>query len=457
MDSPNILSIMAALGITDPAEPANVLQTVAAPQPVQTPVAVQVAAPPPAPAAAPTPKRRRSLVDIIGNIADGVAQAGGATPMYQRTLDAIQARELAQQNAARDVEMDGIKLATDKFALGDAQIARLGQTARGVKAIMAANPDATAAQIWPMLAKQMQIPDDQIEAIGQKIAENPLVLDGMISGATDPKLQQSKYGGSVVYATGPDGKLAAFQPGLGDEGGRQVLPEGFTPIDPLKFVDTGGAQVGVGTRSGKPTRILPKSAKPDTLINAQTSRDNNIRSNQTAITIAGMPARGKPGEGGDNAPMVETARGSLNELRTIYRDLNKMGAMVSPKQAANKNVVARIRASGIGQTLEGAVGTEAQTKRDRVASIRPQLMQSLAKATGMTGKQLDSNADVKLFMQTVTNPAASYEANIAAIDGLERFLQANVKKPSAAAPKKPAGPVRPKAKAASGWKIVGVK
>ena len=160
----------------------------------------------------------------------------------------------------------------------------------------------------------------------------------------------------------------------------------------------------------------------------------------------------RPGAAGktpeSNASMVETAQGNLNELRTIYGELNKMGAMVSPTQAADKNVIARIRASGIGQVLEGAVGTEAQTRRDRIASIRPQLMQSLAKATGMTGKQLDSNADVKLFMQTVTNPAASYEANLAAIAGLERFLKANVKKP-AAAPAKPASK--------SGWSIVKVQ
>jgi hypothetical protein len=75
--------------------------------------------------------------------------------------------------------------------------------------------------------------------------------------------------------------------------------------------------------------------------------------------------------------------------------------------------------------VEGTIGTEAQTQRDRINSIRPGLMQALAKATGMTGKQLDSNADVKLFMQTVTNPTASYEANIAALDGLERFVRQN--------------------------------
>jgi hypothetical protein len=76
------------------------------------------------------------------------------------------------------------------------------------------------------------------------------------------------------------------------------------------------------------------------------------------------------------------------------------------------------------------------------------LMQSLSKATGMTGRQLDSNADVKLFMQTVTDPTRSYEANMKAIEGLERFLKTSIKKPAAPAAKPAAN---------SGWKIVKVQ
>lgn len=70
--------------------------------------------------------------------------------------------------------------------------------------------------------------------------------------------------------------------------------------------------------------------------------------------------------------------------------------------------------------------------RDRIGSIRPNLMQSIAQATGMTGKQLDSNADVKLFAQTVSDPTKSYEANIAAIrPGTEAFPESEREKGSA--------------------------
>ena len=111
-------------------------------------------------------------------------------------------------------------------------------------------------------------------------------------------------------------------------------------------------------------------------------------------------------------------------------------------------MVARTRSSVLGQLAEGAVGTQAQTQRDRIASIRPGLVQSIAKATGMSAKQLDSNADVKLWMQTVTDPTSSYQANVAALNGLERFVRTNSAKPTAsAAPRNTPQRVKPRARA----------
>jgi hypothetical protein len=424
----------------------NVLQALA-----QPPQAVAPPPPPPpreAPKAAEPPKRRRSLLDTIGRISDVIAKVGGADALYQPTLDAREDRELALGDHGRKVTAEELKIATDKFALGDSQNTRLGQAARGAKAILSANPNADPATVWSAIAQHMQLSPEETASVAQELPTNPAILDGLISGGTDPKLLQSKYGGTIVYAKDPTtGKIRAYQPSLADDPARDILPEGVEAIDPPKTVDLGGTTAVIGTRSGRVNRVLPNSEKP--------GMRGGVPINERPGYRGGRPIAPAPGkEGADNSAFITTAKGNLDELRGIYTDLHKMGAMVSPAQSKDKNVVARIRASGIGQTLEGAVGTEAQTKRDRIASIRPGLMQSLAKATGMTGKQLDSNADVKLFMQTVTDPTKSYEANIEAINGLERFLRANAKKPAAAAPA-PSANVRPKGK--DGWTIVKVQ
>lgn len=454
----NFLAQLGQLGAALPPEIANLAPPPQAPMPQEAPVNVmqQAAAPPMPPPPSPPPqapnmtaepprRERRSLIDTVGRIADVIAKVGGAEALYQPTLDSREDRAMGIQDRDRKIQADEIALATGKFNLGDAQNLRVGQVARGAKAL--AKNGGDAAQAWTSLASRMGLDPATVSSVGQAIATDPGALDGLIAATTDPKFDQAKYGGSVVYGVDKaTGAIVAMQPGLGNEPGRNILPEGVDALDPVKFVDAGDRQVAYGSRSGEiiTPKTQRKGEKPGAREDRRLRRYTVDANNETRRDIAAL----KPGAKGaeDTGAFVETARGNLTELRSIYDDLNKRGALVSPAQAADKNVVARIRASGIGQLLEGAVGTEAQTQRDRINSIKPGLMQSIAKATGMTGKQLDSNADVKLFMQTVTDPTKSYEANIKAIEGLERFIAANAKKPEAAKPK-----------AASGWKVVGVK
>jgi hypothetical protein len=438
MDSDNILSILAALGQAPlPAPATNVLQSVAPPAPPVGAPVVQYTPPPQAPApqppatpaAAPEPphKKRQSVIDIIGRIADTIATVGGAQPLYQPTLE-------HREDRLNQVDMDALKktLAQQQVTHGALQEGiddrkRIG-TALGA---LAGREDA--ATLWPSIAEQANIDPQRAAAIGHILENNPGAA-GIFAKSLGADIDN--LGKNVYFGTDPQGKTVAYQ--VGPDGQPHILDFGgkLAPSDPIKVVNTGGVTAIVG-QGGQTKRILPNTEAPGKAAD-RTSRENIARgNNQTAITIAGMPARSKgaAGAGGDNSAFIQTAQGNLDELRSIYEAMHKAGTLVSPTQSTAENIAARTRASGVGQTLEGFTGSQAQTQRDRIASIRPQLMQSLAKATGMTGKQLDSNADVKLFMQTVTDPSKSFEANMKAIDGLERFLKANVKK----APAAPAG------------------
>lgn len=375
------------------------------------------------------PRKRRSVLETIGRIADVLAKVGGAEALYEPTLN-------ARDDRAREIDMEALRkqLLSHQVRAGGLDVEAAERKRLGT-ALGALAGRENVAELWPSIAEQAGIDPIRTAAIGQILQTNPDAA-GIFARSLGADIDN--LGKNVYFGTDGQGKTVAYQ--VGEDGRPHILDfseVGVTPSDPTKVVNTGGASVVLDSR-GNVRRVLPNTERPGGAAD-RASRER----------IAAMRGTGGAGSG-DNAAMVESAQGSLNELRAIYGDLNKMGAMVSPAQAADKNVVARIRASGIGQVLEGAVGTEAQTKRDRIASIRPGLMQALAKATGMTGRQLDSNADVKLFMQTVTNPAASYEANMAAIDGLERFLKANIKK--APAPAKPAAPAK-----SDGWSIVKVQ
>lgn len=368
------------------------------------------------------PRKRRSFVDTLGRIGDVMARVGDRDPLYQPTLD-------AQADRARNMELQDLQFerAEQQVAEGADEATgrvntRLGQAVRGLQAIQGAGGDVAAA--WPLLARQIGLPDDRIEALGQIFATNPNAIAGvaaMLNG------QQREFGMQPFYAADAQGNLTAYQ--LGRDGTVRAveLPEGQSPIDPMRFINTGGQHVGIGTRSGRPLRILPNTEQP------------GYRGGRP-IAPPPVTSRGGTGRGQQQATpgMIDAAVGNLREIRTIYDDLHRMGAMVSPGRSTAENFVARARSSAAGQVVEGAIGTEAQTLRDRVASIRPGLMQSIARATGMNARQLDSNAEVRLFMQTVTDPTTSYEANLRAIEGLERFLRANSRREETPAPARPA-------------------
>lgn len=435
------------------AAPVNLLQGLGYDQPAAAPQIPQTGAPA---NASPAPKSRRSLLDSVGRIADVLAKVGGADALYQPTLDAREDREIALGDHARSVDLEKLKLALagqqvegGQNALDDTGRARIQQAVRGTQALLAANPQADITKVFPLLASRAGLNPEQAAGIATDLAANPGLLDGL-AGFDDAG---DKFGGSVVYAKGPDGRIVAFQPNLKGGKGRAILPEGFTAVDPLKFVDTGDKQVGVGTRSGEVGTTLDKGMDPDKVADRGSREGIARRNNQTARDIAAMPARSKAAAGGGaNSSMAKQADTLLGELSGIYEDLNKSGAMVNPNNSTAGNIMSRLRSSGAGQLVEGAVGTQAQTLRDRVASIRPALMQSLAKATGMTGKQLDSNADVKLFMQTITDPSASYQANKAAIAGLRTFLASNAKAdtPARQLPPRVGAPAKPAARRPAG-------
>lgn len=433
--------------------PANVLQQLAPPEPLAVTKAMEQG-PPISSVQVPEQKlpdikpqrERRSFLDTVGRLADVLATVGGAEALYQPTLD-------ARDDRARMIDIEAMKRRQLEQQIGegdegaaDRQRARAGVAMKGLQAIQARGGDINAA--WPILAKQAGLGPEDTAFLADAFAKDPnsvSMIAAMFGG-------EKEFGLQPFYAQGPDGSLHAYQ--IGKDGTMQpiTLPEGQNPVDPLKFVDTGDQQVGVGSLTGRTIMNLPKGVDPDT--GARINSNERIAGANIASRERIAASKGGTGGAAAEGGSAESALGSIAELRGIYGTLRKSGAMVTPGQSTGANILARARASGAGQFVEGAIGTEAQTQRDRINSLRPGLMQAIAKATGMTGKQLDSNADVRLFMQTVTDPTASYEANIAALDGLERFVRQNAKKPAAvpraSAPRRNA-PARGAAPSVSNW------
>lgn len=455
-DSANILSILAQLGqlgqsanngilpVTfqpPPAAPpvSNVLQAAMAPPALPT---AAPAPPPPPPTVAPTaapvdhPRKRLSVIDAIGRIADTLATVGGSQPMYEPTLE-------HQQDRMNQVDLDALKktLTEQQVAAGalEPQVAerkRIGVALGGISG------QPNAAELWPSIAEQAGIDPQKTAAIGHILQANPAAA-GILAKSlgADP----DNLGKNVLFGTTTDGKTVAYQ--VGPDGHPHVLDfgtTGITPSEPVKVVNTGGSSVIVGA-GGTVKKILPNTAPPGTVLTATTSRENNRDTNQTNLTIAGMPARAS---GGANSKTSDPRAGLtiISDIQQSFDNLHKLQALPGEGGAVG-NLIGAVGRTSLGQALEAKTGVS------QAAQEREILGKNLANLQSDLIKSLPGNATRTRFEQEIQkkrlpdpNTMNYATANRAIAQIREAYLTAlRSQTPVKAAP------------ANNGWSVVGVK
>jgi hypothetical protein len=176
-------------------------------------------------------------------------------------------------------------------------------------------------------------------------------------------------------------------------------------------------------------------------VDAKTYKGGSVGS-PGVIGIAGKePTVGKKQEAKEIAQ--ENAGNTIALLRQNFDQLDKLGAITSTQNRPGTNVGAYLSTTGAGQLTGRVFGTEAQSERNKIAQTRPLLMTQIMSALGLSAKQLDSNAELKLWLSAATDPTLDLESNKAALDNLESLLAGKGKaKPGApgASGAKPAPP-----------------
>ena len=117
----------------------------------------------------------------------------------------------------------------------------------------------------------------------------------------------------------------------------------------------------------------------------------------------------------------ETVSSAVANLHDLYNQLDQSGGITNPDKSSLNNVSAGAGSSAAGQTLGRLFGTKNQSLRNEIAQARPLLLQQIMKATGMSAKQMDSNAELKLWLSTATDPTLDIKANKAALDNIDKI------------------------------------
>jgi hypothetical protein len=122
---------------------------------------------------------------------------------------------------------------------------------------------------------------------------------------------------------------------------------------------------------------------------------------------------------------LEGGRQTVNDLvaglRDHYAQLDQAGGITNPNKGMLDNLAAGAGSSGVGQAMGRMFGTQNQSLRNTIAQQRPLLLNAIKEATGMSAKQMDSNAEMKMYLAAATDPTLDVKANMEALDMLDKL------------------------------------
>lgn len=120
----------------------------------------------------------------------------------------------------------------------------------------------------------------------------------------------------------------------------------------------------------------------------------------------------------------------LGKMRDAYEQLEKAEAIPSEKRGTVANALDYIGSSALGREAQKFVGTEESKYLSRIVNMRKALATAIKNATGMSAQEMNSNVELQLTLDTLTDPTQGIEAARMALADLEELYGL----PKAAAP-----------------------
>jgi hypothetical protein len=103
-----------------------------------------------------------------------------------------------------------------------------------------------------------------------------------------------------------------------------------------------------------------------------------------------------------------------------YDVLNNAKAIPSSQRGAMENIFDYVSVSGPGQEIQKAFGTKANDSLSNITNARKLLTSAIAAATGMSSKQMDSNRELQLTLDSLSDPTQGYKSVIDTLMRLDR-------------------------------------
>jgi flagellar basal body rod protein FlgB len=108
----------------------------------------------------------------------------------------------------------------------------------------------------------------------------------------------------------------------------------------------------------------------------------------------------------------------LTSAENLVKDIYGLGGMTSTSKSAIANLPAALKASSLGQMYGTMTGSAIKSKQDEWENLKKSLLSDIAKATGLSATQLNSNFELQNWLSSLGSPSSTVESNLATIDSI---------------------------------------
>jgi hypothetical protein len=229
----------------------------------------------------------------------------------------------------------------------------------------------------------------------------------------------------------PQMRSAVFRPGedaMPQMQQVQAIPPGYQPTG-----RAAGAVARPAPLPGSAQVPIPR-VRAEAEAKRETPQEAAAKATAVARANADVAAAAKRAEKLPGRKNVSTIVG---KMRAAYEKLDELEAITSEKRGGLANFFDYLGSTTGGREIQKMYGSEASKYFTQIATLRKQLATAIKNATGMSAQEMNSNVELQLTLDSLSDPTQGIEAALQTIADIEELY--GVPKPVAGQRRTPTG------------------
>lgn len=362
------------------------------------------------------PRRKRvSVLDIIGGLADAGAEFGGVEGGYRAGIERRQQQERQANEDSWQEKFNAQKLQQGQNEIQNATTARFGQAARGLSAVLQNAGPEGLQRVFPMVAQTLGLSPDEQEFFGQAIQADPEnTLAALAEASTNSNASQPKE--LAIY------KVLQRQDAA-DGGSRatqylDTVTKG--QLDPYQ-------QMQIALRQADDARADRKDARD------QRNSDRSYRLDVRKLKNDENKAAAKAAAGGTDTSALDGAEDVLNDMQNSLDRAYRAGSITGPDSSfASRAKALAYDTVPFAERLANPEGFSAREDLDRLRTVGLTSLLPLLGGLKIGSKNIDAAKELETWRKAIMS-ATDYPSANRALNGIRTRIN-QLRKDAASAP-----------------------